>query len=56
MAVIRITDESTRPQIEQAIAALRAKQDRMPAHWTKRRGEVGDEIDGLVTMWLRASA
>lgn len=49
---IRITDDADRPEIEQAIRALRFKQDRMPAHWVDRRAEVGEEIDDLVTRWL----
>lgn len=50
--ILRISDESDRAAIVRAIAALRAKQDRMPAHWTDRRVELGDEIDDLVDQWL----
>lgn len=48
MAAIRITDDSTPDQIKAAIVQLRAKQQRMPAHWADQRAEVADEIDDLV--------
>lgn len=54
MNLIRVDDHATRETIESAIAALRAKRDRMPAHWVERRQEVADEIDGLVDRWLLA--
>ena len=53
---IRISETSTRSEIEQAIATLRAKVQRMPSHWVDRRAEVGEEIDQLVDMWLEAEA
>lgn len=49
-----IRASTTRAEIEQAIRELRAKQDRMPAHWVERRAEVGDAIDVLVDEWLEA--
>lgn len=52
MTILRVTDASTRGEIEAAITELRARQDRMPAHWLDRRAEVGDEIDSLVDLWL----
>lgn len=54
--IIRITDDSSRADIEAAIAALRAKQERMPKAWEKRREEVADEIDALVGQWLAHDA
>ena len=42
----------TREHIAAEIANLRAKQRRMPAHWVKRREQVGAEIDALVEEWL----
>jgi hypothetical protein len=48
------TAQSTRDRITAEIAALRRKQDRMPAHWHERREQVGDEIDALVEAWLNA--
>ena len=56
MDVLRITATSSRADIELAIASLRAKQNRLPAHWVDRRAEVGDEIDELVGQWLAASS
>lgn len=55
MDVIRANDHATREELAEAIAALRAKQDRMPAHWTERRQEVANEIDILVDDWLKAA-
>lgn len=49
---IRVADDADRPTLEQAIRALRFKQDRMPKHWDERRAELSDEIDELVDMWL----
>lgn len=46
--IVRITDASTAEDLKAAIALLRMKQTRMPAHWADRRVEVGDEIDELV--------
>lgn len=52
--ILRISDESDRASIVLAIVELRARQDRMPMHWTDRRVELGDEIDDLVDQWLAA--
>ncbi|MDF1603384.1 hypothetical protein [Nocardioides sp. YIM 152315] len=43
-----------RAGLELRIMQLRAKQERMPAHWVERRAQVGDEIDALVDRWLLA--
>lgn len=53
---IRVTEASSRAEIEQAIVALRAKVQRMPSHWVDRREAVADEIDELVTMWIEAES
>ena len=42
----------TRADIETRIAELRTKQNRMPAHWEKRREELAEEIEALVLDWL----
>lgn len=42
----------TREVIAAAIAAKRAKQQRLPAHWEKRREEIAAEIEVLVLEWL----
>ena len=46
----------TRADIEATIADLRAKQNRMPAHWTQRREEVAVELELLVLEWLATEA
>lgn len=56
MTIARVTDTSTRAEIEAAITALRAKAERMPAHWEDRRAEVADAIDELVDRWLIAGS
>lgn len=54
--IVRVPDNADRPTIEQAIRALRFKQDRMPKQYVERRAHVGAEIDELVAMWLAAKA
>lgn len=56
MATITVTDTSDRATIAAAVAVLKRKYDRMPAHWEARRLEVMREIDRLVDQWLAASA
>lgn len=56
MTILRVTDASTRGEIEAAIVELRAKVERMPAHWADRRQAVADEIDDLVDQWIQASS
>jgi ADP-ribosylglycohydrolase len=51
---VRITDDSDRDTIAAAIAGLRAKAKRMPAHWEARQLEVAREVDALVDRWLLA--
>lgn len=52
---LRITNTSPAADIEAAIVELRARQKRMPAHWTERRAEIGEEIDDLVTLRLEVA-
>lgn len=54
--VIRINDASTRTDIAAAIAALKAKHDRLPVHYREDRHEIMDEIDALIDRWLAARA
>lgn len=54
MTSVRVTDDSTRDEIAEAIAHLRARAKRMPAHWAERRQEIADEVDLLVAEWLAA--
>ncbi len=49
---LRINDQSTRPEIALAIAALMTKMRRLPAHWVDQRAAISDEVDGLVDLWL----
>ena len=46
--------DSTRPELEEAIAHLRDAQRRLPVHFTERRQKLGDMIDALVDYWLAA--
>lgn len=52
---VRITDEATRPELAEAIAALRARAVRYSRH-DPRRAEIDDEVDLLVGEWLAAPA
>jgi hypothetical protein len=54
VTIVRVTDEATREQIATAIAALKTKHDRLPAHFEAKRAEIMDEIDALVDEWLAA--
>ena len=51
---IRITDATTKAEIEEAIAGHRALLKRMPAHWADRRDKVHGLIDALLTDWQNA--
>jgi hypothetical protein len=42
----------TRETIAADIAALRVKQERLPAHWQERREELAEQIETLVLDWL----
>lgn len=53
--IVRVPDDADRGTIEQAIRALRFKQDRMPRHHVERPAFVGAEIDELVARWLAAA-
>ena len=55
MTALRITDHSTRAQIADAIAALRAKAVRYSVRDPKRAA-IDAEVDGLVDQWLEADA
>lgn len=51
----RVTDEATRAEIEEAIAELRRRAQRLSRH-DPRRGEIDEEVDLLVDDWLEARA
>lgn len=50
---IRITENSSKAHVEEAIKALRAKQNRMPSHWVDAREAVAVELEELVERRLR---
>lgn len=52
--VIHLTDDSSRADIERAIAALKAKHDRLPAHYEEQRAAIMAEIEADVDRWLAA--
>lgn len=54
MSVIRVTDETTRAELEEAIANIGATLHRTPAHWTEKRAALHAKIDALLTDWERA--
>lgn len=47
-----VTATTTRDELSETIAHLRADRHRLPAHWTDRRDAISDEIDALVAQWL----
>lgn len=51
---IRITDDATRDEIAECIGYLKAKHDRLPAHFEDKRAELMTEIEGAMTEaeWL----
>lgn len=53
MAVIKVTDQTTRAEIEAILAVLRAEQQRSPVAWAERYHA---RYDALLTDWQRARA
>ena len=51
---ILITDDTTRAELEEAIANVVATLHRMPAHWTDRRAALHAKVDALLDDWERA--
>ena len=49
MKYLRVTDDSTRADLEQAIGRLRAK--RQVVRTSEVRHEIGAEVDELIEMW-----
>ena len=54
MSVLRVTDETTKAELEEAIANLNATLHRMPEHWTDRRAKIHERIDVLLVEWQHA--
>lgn len=50
--IVRVTDQSTKAELEEAIRVLRKRQARLPRHFVDARDEISDEIDLLVEQWL----
>lgn len=51
---IVITDETTRAELEEAMANVVATLHRMPAHWTDKRAGLHAKLDLLLTDWESA--
>ena len=51
---IVITHDSTRADIEEAMAHVVATLHRMPGHWTDRRAVLHAKLDALLTDWQMA--
>lgn len=56
MTTIRITDDTTRAELEEAITSHRETLRRMPAHWTDRRAAIHAKIDAMLDDWEAAGA
>lgn len=54
MTAIRITDETTRAELEEAMANVVATLHRMPAHWTDRRASLHAKLDAMLADWEAA--
>lgn len=52
--VLRITDDTTRAEIEQALTNHVATLRRWPSHWADQRDRAHARIDALLTDWERA--
>lgn len=51
---IKVTDETTRAELEEAMRRVTATLHRMPAHWTDRRAALHAKLDVLLEDWERA--
>lgn len=54
--VIVVTDDTTRAELEEAMANVVATLHRMPAHWTDRRAGLHHKLDDMLTDWEQAPA
>jgi hypothetical protein len=52
--VIRVTDETTRAEIEEAMGNVVHALRRCPSHWTDRRASLHAKLDALLVDWERA--
>ncbi|WP_067428320.1 hypothetical protein [Nocardioides jensenii] len=49
--IVRVTDDTTKAELEEAITNIRATLARMPSHWTDRRAGLHAKIDALLVEW-----
>lgn len=56
MTAIRVTDDTARADIEEALRYVNESLHRMPAHWTDRRAALHAKIDALLDDWQAASS
>lgn len=54
--VIRVTDDTTKAELEEAMTNMAATAARMPAHWVERKAATHRRIDALLGEWERAPA
>ena len=54
MDAVVITDDSTRADLEEAMAHVVATLHRMPAHWTDRRASLHAKLDAMLADWEQA--
>lgn len=52
--VVVVRDDTTRAELEEAMANVVATLHRMPAHWTDRRAKLHAKLDELLGDWLAA--
>lgn len=53
---ILITDDTTRAELEEAMANIVGTLHRMPAHWVDRRAALHAKLDALLEDWQQAKA
>lgn len=53
-AVTRITDDTPRAELEEAMRHIVHTLHRMPAHWNTRRATLHARLDALLHDWERA--
>ena len=54
--LIVITDDTTRAELEEAMANVVGTLHRMPVHWTERRAALHAKLDAMLEDWRKASA
>jgi hypothetical protein len=51
-----VTDDTTREEIEVALAHVTDTLRRMPEHWVDRRAKLHETIDALLTDWMEVKS